>query len=399
MRILYYAPIDPSLGQGHAAHLRRMTEALTRRGHEVGWLTLAGAAAEVAVPTAGESARDAGPARWESVRREGPPKLRHLWTERRLADSLRRTLSVFRPEIVLLRIELFSLAPLWVDLTTQPLVIECNSSLVAHVRDTSRSWLRARAAAACERALLHRGDGIGVVTPRLRTLLAQSYQIPFERFAVIPNGTSLLRLDPAVGPEVRRELGSGPRDFVALFAGNVSAWQGIDLWLEAAAGLPRVQTWIVGSGPERGRLEDRARRLGSGARTHFLGPREEAEIARLAQGAQLVLAPQDPEFMRASGGETLKLLFGLACDRPVFTRAPGPPPPEALRIPEADTREGIIALIAQEYERWAAAGHPLVDWPWPTGTGPGRRWIEQERTWDHTAARWEEFALSVVRSR
>ncbi|MCC7144060.1 MAG: glycosyltransferase [Candidatus Eisenbacteria bacterium] len=399
MRILYYAPIDPSLGQGHAAHLRRMTEALTRRGHEVRWLTLAGEAAELAVGVAGEPSRGSGPAGWETVRREGPPKLRHLWTERRLADALRRTVGAFRPEIVLLRIELFSLAPLWVDLRRQPLIIECNSALVAHVRDTSRSQLRARAAGACERALLLRADGIGVVTRRLQTLLEESHQIPRERFAVIPNGTSLLQLDPGAGPVVRRELGTGPLDFVALFAGNLSSWQGLDPWLEAAACLPQVETWIVGSGTERARLEERARRLGSGARTRFLGTREEGEIARLAQGAQLLLAPQDPDFMRASGGETLKLLFGLACDRPVFTRAPGPPPPESLRIPEADTREGIIALLAQEYERWAAAGHPLIDWPWPTGTGPGRRWVERERTWDHTAARWEEFALSVVRSR
>ncbi|MFN8549004.1 MAG: hypothetical protein U0527_13820 [Candidatus Eisenbacteria bacterium] len=63
MRILYLAPIDPSLPLGHAVHLRRLTAALEARRHEVRWLSLRAAAELPGVPPRGG---------WTEVARVGP---------------------------------------------------------------------------------------------------------------------------------------------------------------------------------------------------------------------------------------------------------------------------------------------------------------------------------------
>jgi glycosyltransferase involved in cell wall biosynthesis len=68
-------------------------------------------------------------------------------------------------------------------------------------------------------------------------------------------------------------------------------WKGIHLGLRAfaVARMPGVEYWIVGTGPERARLESLARRLGVAARVRFMGelPREEV-LGLLGQSLALV---------------------------------------------------------------------------------------------------------------
>jgi glycosyltransferase involved in cell wall biosynthesis len=80
-------------------------------------------------------------------------------------------------------------------------------------------------------------------------------------------------------PELRAELGAAPGEFVLLVLATLVRRKGVDVLLEALARLDARGTtpalWIAGEGPERARLERRARERGL-ARVRFLGRREDA---------------------------------------------------------------------------------------------------------------------------
>jgi len=120
-RVLYLAPLDLSLCLGHATHVRRLSEALEARGHVVRILSIAGRQPATWKGTRGGE---------RSVRRRGPRGLRHLATEGALARLMAREIGAFTPDLLLVRQELFTLAPLIVG-TRLPMLVETNSSLPA----------------------------------------------------------------------------------------------------------------------------------------------------------------------------------------------------------------------------------------------------------------------------
>jgi glycosyltransferase involved in cell wall biosynthesis len=69
-------------------------------------------------------------------------------------------------------------------------------------------------------------------------------------------------------------LGAGPP--VVATVGRLVAAKGMDLLLEALAGLPGCRLWLIGDGPDRGALERQAQQLGLAERVWFAGHRDDA---------------------------------------------------------------------------------------------------------------------------
>jgi glycosyltransferase involved in cell wall biosynthesis len=84
-----------------------------------------------------------------------------------------------------------------------------------------------------------------------------------------------------------------PREDFALFVGRLSEEKGIGTLLAAWKDLPSVPLTIVGDGPLRGWVEDRAREMGGGARINVLGRREPDEVRTLMQRARLLVFPSE----------------------------------------------------------------------------------------------------------
>jgi glycosyltransferase involved in cell wall biosynthesis len=131
---------------------------------------------------------------------------------------------------------------------------------------------------------------------------------PGVRVEALPNGvdTTLFRMTaPAAGPTARRRL-IVPR---RLFPKN-----GVEYFVRA---MPRItervdtEAWVVGDGPERGRLEELAGELGVADRITFMGARPHGEMPALLSACELAVFPS---LMEAT---SVAALEAMACEVPV----------------------------------------------------------------------------------
>jgi glycosyltransferase involved in cell wall biosynthesis len=93
------------------------------------------------------------------------------------------------------------------------------------------------------------------------------------RTVVIPNGVDDAALLEATPYDVRHDI--------VLSVGRLVEYKNLEVLVSAARTLPATaRVVIVGDGPDRGRLEDRAARSGVADRVTFLGHVSDAELAR-----------------------------------------------------------------------------------------------------------------------
>jgi L-malate glycosyltransferase len=176
--------------------------------------------------------------------------------------------------------------------------------------------------------------------------------VPAERILVLPNGVDLDVYRPADDPErrvLRRALDLPSDRFLATFVGRLHPVKDVDTLLAATAGVPELELVIVGDGPERGRLEAKARRLGVAGRVTFRGATPRVVDVLRASDA----------FLLSSHGEGMSnaLLEAMACGLPCLASRSVGGAPELL----SDGR-GLL-LADGDAAAWSATLQRLVDDP------------------------------------
>ena len=148
--------------------------------------------------------------------------------------------------------------------------------------------------------------------------------------------------------------GPGPVRFLSL--GRLLAWKGFHLGIMAFAksGLKDAEYWIVGDGPERGRLQALARRLGVADRVRFVGPLPRVEVLRLLGQAHTLVHPS----LHDSGGWVC--LEAMAAGRPVICLDLGGP---ATQVTDATGFKISARTPAQVVHDLARAMQRLVNDP------------------------------------
>jgi len=126
----------------------------------------------------------------------------------------------------------------------------------------------------------------------------KAFGVSSNRIRIAPNSTSgtlasatlrQIQERPVLVGEWKEELGVANRP-VVLFVGRLIPEKRLDVLLEACARLAgQCQLMVVGDGPEKHRLEERAARLGQTAR--FLGHRVGSELAQCFAVADVVVMP------------------------------------------------------------------------------------------------------------
>ncbi len=177
-----------------------------------------------------------------------------------------------------------------------------------------------------ERWLYASATAIVTVTESFRTDILAKVDDP-SKISIVPNGTTREWLRAGEREEDRLELGLPEDRFVWTYAGNLGLAQGLDAAVEAAERLgDGFQLLLVGDGPERTKLEDRASRL-PGETVAFKGLVEPELAARYlrASDAALVSLGNQPELAKFVPS---KLFDCCAIGRPVILAAAG----EALRL-------------------------------------------------------------------
>jgi glycosyltransferase involved in cell wall biosynthesis len=137
---------------------------------------------------------------------------------------------------------------------------------------------------------LARAARIIVASP---TLAASAPQLREWRSkcVVIPYGVQSGRLAPAEAIARRaaaiRNEHHAP---IALFVGRLVAYKGVDVLLEAMRGVPAVAL-LVGNGPQREALQQKAKALGLSDRVKFLGEVTDDELAALYHACDIFVLP------------------------------------------------------------------------------------------------------------
>jgi glycosyltransferase involved in cell wall biosynthesis len=199
-----------------------------------------------------------------------------------------------------------------------------------------------------------RPDAIIAVSPFSKTEVEERLGGPDPRIEVIPTGVDTNAFRPGDRTSARRELGIPDEAHVIMTVGRLVPVKRYDRAIDALAVLrrspsgPDYRLLILGRGPERGSLEERARAAGLGDAVRFDGFRQDDELRTRYVAADLVLCTSNFE------NWSLSLLEALACGVPVLG-VPNGGIPQLL----ATVDEGLI-LADSEPTTAAAAIRSLI---------------------------------------
>ncbi len=150
-------------------------------------------------------------------------------------------------------------------------------------------------------------DAVITVAEALRTRLTD-LGAPPEKIHTLRNGVDLELFRPHDQSAVRAELGvEGP---VLASVGHLIERKGHHLVIDALARIPDATLLIVGEGPWRGRLGQRADRAGVAARVRFLGGVAHETLPRIYSAADALVLASSRE------GWPNVLLEAMACGTP-----------------------------------------------------------------------------------
>ena len=300
MRVAYICadPGIPVLGtKGASIHVQQIVSAFRRRGDDV---TVYCTRVGDEQPDALDGARVVSlpVARGDARRRED--------AVRSAAEALASRAADDGCDLVYERYSLFSEAAVSVGV---PCVVEVNAPLIDEQR-TYRTLVDDHAATVMTRRLLAGADVVACVSEPVAGWARAHGADEASRVVVAPNGVDTRSFSPA-------RIGDGPLQ--AVFVGSLKPWPGVDAAIDALAGLRGVELSVVGDGPEREALEERARLRGVAVRWHGAVPHR--DVPGVLAGMHVGLAPYP-----ADAGDyfsPLKAYEYLAAGLPVVASATG----------------------------------------------------------------------------
>lgn len=264
MKILYHHRIGSKDGQ--FVHIEELIRAMREEGVEV----------VVVGPRSVEQQSFGGETGFVSVLKKWMPQA--IYEVLELAYSLhdyrrlQRAIVKHRPDAIYERYNLLFISGVLARRRYRlPLLVEVNAPLLDERSRYSGIALR-RLARWSERLVWRSADHVFTVTSVLAERIRRE-DVPASRISVTPNGIAPQRFSalPARS-EAKRRLGLENR-LVLGFTGFVREWHGLESILELMAQHPdlNLHLLLLGDGPARPALEDRARTLGLADRVTFTG--------------------------------------------------------------------------------------------------------------------------------
>ncbi len=143
-------------------------------------------------------------------------------------------------------------------------------------------------------------DKVIAVSNALKNELMWMYNLPDWKVSVIFNGINFRNFDGWIDPAaVRRQYGIGPLDPMVLFAGRMVYQKGPDILVEAIPYILRnfhnAKFVFVGDGEMRWSVEEKARHMGVGHATRFLGYNNAWKLNDLYKATDCVCVPSRNE--------------------------------------------------------------------------------------------------------
>ncbi len=320
-------------------------------------------------------------------------------TARRIACVARET----EPDLIHAHSPVLNALPsLWVGRRLGlPVVYEMRASWEDAAVDhgtTTEGSLRYRLSRALESFALKRADAITTICEGLRGDIAVRGIDP-ARVTVIPNAVDASTFAFGVPPqaEMRRSLGL-EGEVVLGFAGSFYGYEGLDLLLEATRQLlprhPQLRVLLVGGGPQEANLRAQAVVSGLQDRVIFTGRVPHDQVQRYYEQIDVLAYPRLP--IRLTELVTpLKPLEAMA-QGVIFVASDVGGHRELVRDGETGTlfKAGDAAALAAAIDSLLAQRER-----WPQRRTAARRFVEAERTWAGSVARYREVYRRALQRR
>lgn len=240
-----------------------------------------------------------------------------------------------------------------------------------------------------ETRVLRQADRVTCICEGLRQdIIARG--IPEERVTVIPNAVDIDHFPLAGARDEALEASLGLRGKRVLgFIGSFYAYEGLNLLLEAMPAIlmaaPDVRLLLVGGGPQETSLKAQAARLGIIDKLVFTGRVAHQEVPRYAALVDIFVFPRLS--MRLTELVTpLKPLESMAQGKLVLASDVG-----GHRELIAEGRTGRLFRAGDKSALAESALDLLEDSEhWPDYARAGRQFVEKERNWMASVARYEE---------
>ncbi len=259
---------------------------------------------------------------------------------------------------------------------------------------TREGSLRYRASRALETYALRRADHVTTICEGLREeIIARS--VPRKRVTVVPNAVDTLafRMDDKPDAALRAKLGLEGRTVIG-FVGSFYAYEGLDLLIDAAAvlaaRLPDLRVLLVGGGPQEEALRKLAVERGIADRVVFAGRIPHGEVNRYYSLVDVlayprrrirlteIVTPLKPLEAMAQGKMLVASDVGGHCEL-IRNGETG------FLFPAGDAR-GLARMLERVLARKSE---------WPRVRDTARHFVEAERTWTRSVARYAEVYRSL----
>ena len=239
-----------------------------------------------------------------------------------------------RPDALYERANLLMLSGAWTAWCFRlPYLLEVNAPLAEErARYGGLTW--PRLAAWSEHACWRRASTVLPVTAALAAYVSRA-GVPPGRIAITPNGVDIQRFTLREGSSTRSSLGL-EHSLVLGFIGHVREWHGLDAVIDLLVrpALANACLLIVGDGPARPSLEQRARELGVKDRVRFTGTMPRESIPELTSCIDIALQPKVTAY-----ASPLKLFEYMAAGRAIVA----PATPNILEILQHDVDALLFA--------------------------------------------------------
>lgn len=321
------------------------------------------------------------------------PLLRHWSVVRELSRRMLEVIRLTRPDVLHAHSPaLNALAALRVGRRLGiPVVYEIRAfweDAAADLGTGRTGGLRYRLSRALETYVVRRADAVTTICEGLRSDIEARGVAP-ERITVIPNAVNLNHFEASRPRDnaLALQLGVG-RGPTLGFVGSFYAYEGLELLLQAMPQLieahPGLRLLLVGGGPQEEMLKQCAKRLGIASHVIFAGrvPHEEVTCyysvidvlvyPRLAMRLTDLVTPLKPLEAMAQGRLVVASNVGGHCEL----------------IRDGDTgllfKAGDVGDLV--YVTLSLLRTPLR---WPALRAAARAYVESERTWPASVARYE----------
>ena len=260
---------------------------------------------------------------------------------------------------------------------------------------TAEGSLRYKISRSLESFALKKADHVTTICEGLQKDIV-SRGVPADRITVIPNAVDakMFQFGVAADPVLRRSLGLQGATVIG-FAGSFYGYEGLELLLEAARLLlpkhPSLRVLLVGGGPQEANLKAQALSSGLQDRVIFTGRVPHAQVQRYYELIDVLAYPRLP--IRLTELVTpLKPLEAMAQGR-IFVASDVGGHRELIRHGEtgflfppgsASALESAIDTVLGQRDTW------------PAVRSRARQFVEQERTWTNSVARYADVYARVL---